>query len=146
MVSAIVVNRDHLVHFLKSLKCLNMLKLDNIAMDQGFYDDLSQIGGLERLFLTNSSQAITNCDFLLKLKSLVIFSTDRILPDLFDSILELFKRSKYIRILNLYFTNEFIKMSSNRESNNFNFECYEKTQHGEATNYYLKSYNCNSIN
>lgn len=129
IVSAKVVNRDHLVHFLKTLKCLNTLQLDNIAMDQAFYDGLDQIGGLERLFLTNGSQSITKCDFLLNLKSLEIFSTDRILPSFFDSILELFKRSKYIRILNLYFTNGFIKMSSKRESNTFDFQCYEKTQH-----------------
>lgn len=127
LVSHNVDSRDHLVNFLKRLKCVDVLCLNNISMDQSFYDKLDQIGGMTRLFLTDCS--ITNYEFLLQLKSLEIFGTDRIFPDFLNSIQEMFQRLKHFRIAHIYSGSKFYTICCNRgEDLLYKFCCYDEEE------------------
>lgn len=129
-VSGDVKNQEHLVQFLTSLDYLKELFLENTFLDQTFYNRLHNFGQLTELTMTNISVSFINYNFLLKLKLLQKFTTNRDF-DFFDLTFQLYNVLKYLKRISFYFDREFIAIDAQYENRNqckwYTFTRYKNT-------------------
>lgn len=113
------VNQEHLLQFLKRMEYFVKLQLNAAILDQSFFDGLQEMSQLTEVHMRNSLTLRVNYDFLLTLKHLEIFRTDRDSLEFFDLSLALFKQLKYFREIEFVYGNDRISVCrefSNRYS------------------------------
>lgn len=85
---------QHLIWFLKNLKCLNKLSLKYASLDQKFYNSLSEVYQLQYLKINECSGFKINYEFIQKMKSLLSFQTNQQFVNPINFIVRSLRRSK----------------------------------------------------
>ena len=133
-----LVNLDHFVRFLTSLRKLSELNLNESSLPQKFYNSLPDVCRLECLRISEDDDLAINFNFVLKMRRLKHFETNQQFSNAFNLAVKLFTRSDKIEYFQFRSEQDHVSVQKNK-TNDYDLETFHEIK-GNTLNVKITKY------